>query len=142
MSTGQTQQVCPDPDNGGNGNIPAIYEPTSQVGQPGQCTPLPDIEYFPEYGAPNSECVAPEGNPNTFALAWYPFVFQLQDGSILYAGFSDQADCSDATCSQAGQRDALYLSRLIDPTRTMWQSAGSSPIVGQSAVFFQKRVNN
>ncbi len=135
------QQVCPDP-NSGNANIPALYEALSTPGSPGQWALLNDLEYFPQYGAPGSECPAPEGNPNAFALAWYPFVFQLQDGSILYAGFSDQPDCSDATCSQTGQRDALYVSRLIDPTRTMWQTVGSSPIVGQTAVFYQKRVND
>ncbi len=134
------QQECPDP-NSGNGNIPALYEKLSTPGSPGQWKLLADAEYFPEYGKPSSACEAPLGNPNTFAMPWYPFVFQLQDGSTLYAGFSDQADCSDVDCDQPGERDTLYLSRMIDPTRTMWQTVGSSPIVGQTAVFYQKRVN-
>ncbi len=145
----EDQQECPNSFSG-NGNVPAVWSvlgetPPGGSDVLGAWTLLDNAEYYPEYvpdagqGDPTCPAPAPE-HPHRFALGWYPFWFVLGDGSLFYAGFSDQADCSDFACTDAQQRSAIYMTRLLDPTRSMWQDVGATPIVGQTAVLYQKRV--
>ncbi len=123
----QGQDNCPNSSTG-NANMPAVYSTQGEVGICGSWTRLDDAEYFPE-NCPGYQT----GEPHSFALGWYPFTFLLPDGSTLVAGYSDVTDARDPD---------PYMTRLLDPTRTMWQQVAPTAIVGQSAVFFQKRVEN
>lgn len=122
-----TQDNCPNSTTG-NANMPAVYSTQGEVGVCGSWTRLDDAEYFPE-NCPGYQA----GQPHSFALGWYPFTFLLSDGSTLIAGYSDLTDARDPD---------PYMTRLPDPTRTMWQQVEATATVGQSAVFFQKRVGN
>lgn len=125
------QELCPGdtskPDNfTGNGNIPAVLDRNSGPPSTWTWNAQTAVEYTPQ---PRG---GPPGQPHTFALSWYPFSFLLSDGSILQAGYSDGTDGYDTD---------PYVTRLLDPTRTMWQTVGATSTVGQTAVFFQKLVN-
>lgn len=118
------QDNCPNSSTG-NANMPAAYSTQGEVGVCGSWTRLDDAQYFPE-NCPGYQ----SGEPNAFALGWYPFTFLLADGSSLIAGYSDLTDARDPD---------PYMTRLLDPTRTMWQQIEPTATVGQSAVYFQKR---
>ncbi|MEP0847399.1 MAG: DUF1929 domain-containing protein [Phycisphaerae bacterium] len=118
------QDNCPNSSTG-NANMPAAYSTQGEVGVCGSWTRLDDAQYFPE-NCPGYQ----SGEPNAFALGWYPFTFLLADGSTLIAGYSDLTDARDPD---------PYMTRLLDATRTMWQQIEPTATVGQSAVYFQKR---
>ncbi len=119
---GESQGACPNAASG-NGNIPAILQRNSGAPSTWNWNLETQVEYYPD-GCPS------QNENHDFALSWYPFTFLLSDGTIFVAGYSDGSDPLQPN---------LYTTYKLDPTRTMWQSSGATTVVGQSAVYFQKR---
>ncbi|HEY3242373.1 MAG TPA: galactose oxidase-like domain-containing protein [Phycisphaerae bacterium] len=116
----------------GNANVPVVLVPSSGAPSTWTWQPLYSAEYRLNLPPPNCLGGDCSGGANEFILGYYPTMFQLSDGSLFQAGFSDVVECYDPSPSQTRKL-------VIDPPgQAGWVSPLNSPVIGQCAVMYRK----